>query len=130
MNPASTAPAGGSSAGGSSAGAGAAEGASPVTARVRVRLPTQLQKLAQQPAEIVVQVDGAVTQRAVIDALEREHPVLSGAVRDRATGKRRPFVRFFAGELDLSNAPPDEPLPAEVCQSREPFVVLGAIAGG
>ena len=124
MNPASTAP------GGSSAGASAAEGASAVTARVRVRLPAPLQKLAQLPAEIVVQVDGAVTQRAVIDALEREHPVLGGSVRDRATGKRRPFVRFFAGESDLSNASPDEPLPAAVCESREPFVVLGAIAGG
>ncbi len=97
---------------------------------VRVRLPAQLRELAKLPTEVAVQIDGAITQRSVLDALEREHPVLGGTVRDRATGRRRPFVRFFAGESDLSNAAPDEILPAPVCEGREPFTVVGAIAGG
>jgi sulfur-carrier protein len=97
---------------------------------IRVRLPAPLRELAQLPAEVGLEIEGVVTQRSVLDALEHCYPVLGGAVRDRATGKRRPFVRFFACEHDLSNAPPDEPLPTAVCDGREPFVVLGAIAGG
>jgi len=97
---------------------------------IRVRLPAPLRELATLPAEVLIEVDGAVTQRSVLDALESCYPVLCGAVRDRATGRRRPFVRFFACESDLSNASPDEPLPPDVCEGREPFVVLGAIAGG
>lgn len=97
---------------------------------MRVRLPGQLRELAKLPAELVVEVDGTPTQRSVLDALELAYPVLRGTVRDRATAVRRPFIRFFAGELDCSNAPPDEPLPEPVASGGEPFVVVGAIAGG
>lgn len=100
------------------------------TAVVRVRLPVQLRDLAKLPLEVAVQVDGAVTQRSVLDALERAYPLLVGTVRDRASALRRPFVRFFAGELDLSNAPPDDPLPTPVASGKEPFVIVGAMAGG
>ena len=75
-------------------------------------------------------VEGRVTQRSVLDALERAHPVLRGTIRDRATERRRPFVRFYVGESDLSNASPDEALPNAVRDGREPFVVVGAMAGG
>lgn len=97
---------------------------------VRVRLPAQLRELAQLPAEVMVEVDGPVTQRSVLDALERAHPVLEGTVRDRVTAARRPFVRFFVGESDLSNSPVDELLPAPVNAGEEPFVIVGAMAGG
>jgi molybdopterin synthase sulfur carrier subunit len=99
-------------------------------ARVRVRLPAQLRELAKLPPELVVEVEATPTQRSVLDALELAHPALTGTVRDRATAARRPFVRFFAGELDCSNAAPDEPLPEPVASGQEPFVVVGAIAGG
>jgi molybdopterin synthase sulfur carrier subunit len=98
--------------------------------RVRVRLPAPLRELASLPAEVVVEVEDTVTQRSVLDALESSYPVLRGALRDRVTGRRRPFVRFFAGGADLSNDPPEEPLPAEVAGGKEPLIVLGAIAGG
>ncbi len=105
---------------------------SSVTA-VRVVLPTPLRVLAAIPtAEVTLEVDGAgaVTQRAVLAALEARYPALVGTVRDQATGRRRPFVRFFACQEDLSHEPPDDPLPAAVAAGAEPFVVLGAIAGG
>ena len=97
---------------------------------VRVVLPGHLRRLAQVDGEVTVQVEGAVTQRAVLDALEASYPVLCGTIRDRATHKRRSFVRFFACEQDLSHDSPDDALPTEVATGREPFLVVGAMAGG
>ena len=100
-------------------------------ARVRVILPGHLRTLARVEArEVEVEVPGAVTQRTVLDALEAAYPVFRGAIRDQATGKRRALVRFFACQEDLSNEAPDDPLPAEVASGREPYRILGAIAGG
>ena len=95
---------------------------------VRVRLPGHLRGLARVSGE--VGVDGPVTQRAVLDALEAEYPALRGTIRDRATARRRAFVRFFACEEDVSHEDPDAPLPDRVVQGQEPFIVLGAMAGG
>jgi hypothetical protein len=87
--------------------------------------------LAQVPGrEVSVEVDGPVTPRTVLDALEASHPVLKGTIRDHVTQQRRPFVRYFAGEEDVSHEPPDAPLPEKVARGEEPFVVLGAMAGG
>jgi hypothetical protein len=97
---------------------------------IRVILPTHLRTLAQVPREVCVEVAEPVTQRTVLDALEARFPVLEGTIRDRATQARRPFVRFFGGEDDLSHEPPDAPLPPKVVAGEEPFVVLGAMAGG
>jgi sulfur-carrier protein len=97
---------------------------------VRVKLPTHLRRLAQVDGEVRVDVAGAVTLAAVLDALEARHPVLRGAVRDHGTGRRRAFVRFFACEEDLSHAPPDDPLPDAVVRGAEPLLVVGAMAGG
>jgi len=97
---------------------------------VRVILPGHLRRLAQVDGEVTVEIDGTVTQRAVLDALEASYPVLCGTIRDRATQKRRSFVRFFACEQDLSHDSPDDALPAEVATGREPFLVVGAMAGG
>ncbi|HTW09523.1 MAG TPA: MoaD/ThiS family protein [Acidimicrobiales bacterium] len=102
----------------------------PATSPVRVRLPAPLRELAQVAREITVEVPGDVTQRSVLDALERSHPALAGTTRDRASARRRAFIRFYVGEEDLSNASPDEPLPPGVAAGREPFVVIGAMAGG
>ena len=99
-------------------------------ATVRVRLPTHLRTLAGVGAEVVVAVTGVPTQRTVLDALEAACPGLSGTIRDPESGRRRPFVRFFACEDDLSHQPPDDPLPAAVAAGTEPFVVIGAMAGG
>ena len=96
---------------------------------VRVRLPGHLRGLAKVSGEVSVEVD-EVTQRSVLDALEAAYPALRGTIRDRATAQRRPFVRFFACEQDLSHEEPDAPLPEEVAEGREPFIVLGAMAGG
>jgi sulfur-carrier protein len=101
-----------------------------VSSVVRVELPSHLRTLAGVGKEVVVEVDGEVSQRGVLDALEARYPVLGGTVRDRVSGRRRPFVRFFACREDLSHEPPDDPLPAAVAEGREPFIVLGAIAGG
>ena len=98
--------------------------------QVRVRLPAQLRELAKLRGEVVVEVAGTVTQNAVLDALEQLHPTLKGTVRDRGTGCRRAFIRFFVGETDLSNTSPDDPLPVAVAAGNEPFVVVGAMAGG
>jgi len=97
---------------------------------IRVVLPFHLRTLAQIADEAQVEVEGVVTQRSVLDALEARYPVLCGTMRDHVTFKRRPFIRFFACQEDLSLEPPDAPLPAAVASGAEPFLVIGAIAGG
>ncbi len=97
---------------------------------IRVVLPTPLRTLARTEREVCLEVSGPVTQAAVLDALEAQYPVLRGTLRDYASGKRRPFVRFFACERDVSHEPPDSPLLAAVAEGREPFLVIGAMAGG
>ena len=89
-----------------------------------------LRNLARSGAEVQVQVEGAVTTRAVLDALEARYPVLQGTIRDHITKERRPFLRYFACKEDLSHESPDAPLPEAVASGEEPFIVLGAIAGG
>ncbi len=101
-----------------------------MSAWIRVELPQGLCVLAGVGREVHVAVDGAVTQRTVLDALEAKYPVLRGTIRDHVTRKRRAFVRFFACERDISFRPPDEILPALVAEGREAFMVVGAIAGG
>ena len=102
----------------------------PEAHEVRVVLPHHLRTLAGVRGEVSVAVVGPVTQRTVLDALEARFPTLGGTIRDRATGGRRPFLRFFACADDLSHEAPDDPLPDEVVTGREPFIVLGAISGG
>lgn len=97
---------------------------------IRVALPAHLRTLAQVDGEVRLEVAGEVTQRAVLDALEARYPMLQGTIRDRAAGRRRAFIRFFACEEDLSNEPPDAPLPPAVAAGTEPFLVVGAMAGG
>lgn len=97
---------------------------------IRVIIPHHLRNLAGTGAEVAVEVDGPVTQRAVLDALEARYPVLRGTIRDHATQERRPFLRFFAGMEDLSHESPDAPLPAAVAEGNEPLRIIGAIAGG
>ena len=97
---------------------------------IRVVLPGHLRTLAKVPGEVELQVDGPVTQRTLLDALEARYPMLGGTLRDYVTGQRRPFVRFFACEEDLSHESPDAPLPDAVANGTEPFLVVGAIAGG
>lgn len=97
---------------------------------VRVVLPAHLRTLAQVDSEVTIEVNGTVTQRELLDALEQRFPVLRGAIRDHATQKRRPYVRFFACERDLSHDLPDAPLPDVVRAGQEPFLIVGAIAGG
>jgi sulfur-carrier protein len=97
---------------------------------IRVTLPAHLRKLAQVDGEVKLDVEGQVTQRSILDALEARYPMLSGTIRDHVTQKRRAFVRFFACGEDLSHEPPDAPLPERVATGAEPFMVVGAIAGG
>ena len=97
---------------------------------IRVALPANLQALAGTGRFVELEVDGPVTQRTVLDALERAHPALLGTIRDPKTKKRRPLLRFFACEEDWSDAGIDDPLPADVASGKEPFLVIGAIAGG
>jgi molybdopterin converting factor small subunit len=97
---------------------------------IRVVLPAHLRILARVAGEVQLDVAGQVTQRAVLDALEASYPALRGTIRDHVTEQRRPFVRFFACEEDLSHEPPDAPLPAAVASGAEPFLIVGAIAGG
>jgi molybdopterin synthase sulfur carrier subunit len=97
---------------------------------IRVILPAHLRTLARVTGAVELQVEGAVTQCSVLDALEAQYPALRGTVRDHVTQRRRPLVRFFACEQDLSHEPPDAPLPDAVASGKEPFVILGAIAGG
>jgi sulfur-carrier protein len=97
---------------------------------IRVVLPAHLRILARVAGEVQLDVAGPVTQRAVLDALEASCPTLRGTIRDHVTGQRRPFVRFFACEQDVSHEPPDAPLPAAVASGAEPLLIVGAIAGG
>jgi molybdopterin synthase sulfur carrier subunit len=97
---------------------------------IRVVLPAHLRALAQVNGEVELPVTGAVTQRAVLDALEARYPMLRGTIRDHRNGKRRAFVRFFACQQDLSHRPPDEPLPGPVAAGTEPYLIVGAMAGG
>jgi sulfur-carrier protein len=97
---------------------------------IRVVLPTHLRTLANVHGEVTLDVAGVVTQRSVLDALEAEFPMLKGTLRDQTTQERRKFVRFFAEEEDLSHEAPDAPLPEAVVAGAEPFVVVGAMAGG
>jgi hypothetical protein len=93
-------------------------------------LPHHLRNLARVGDEVEIEVTGAVTQRAVLDAIEATYPVLRGTIRDRVSRQRRPFLRFFACEQDLSHEPPDDPLPEAVAAGKEPFLIVGAMAGG
>jgi hypothetical protein len=97
---------------------------------IRVTLPPHLRKLAQVDGEVKLDVEGQITQRSVLDALEARYPMLCGTIRDHVTQRRRAFVRFFACEQDLSHEPPDAPLPEAVATGVEPFMIVGAIAGG
>ncbi len=97
---------------------------------IRVKLPYHLQNLAHSGAEVEVSVDGAVTIRNLLDAVEAKYPALRGTIRDHGSGERRAFLRYFACQEDLSFAPADEPLPAAVAEGKEPFMIVGAIAGG
>ena len=97
---------------------------------IRVVLPPHLRTLAKVNGDVQLEVKGAVTQRSVLDALEASYPMLRGTIRDHGTLQRRPFIRYFACEEDLSHESPDAPLPEAVASGKEPFVVLGAIAGG
>ena len=97
---------------------------------IRVVLPFQLQTLAHAGPEVILEVQGRPTLRSALDALEARYPVLAGTIRDHVTRKRRPFVRFYACQKDLSNEPPDNDLPEAVVLGQEPLLVIGAIAGG
>jgi len=97
---------------------------------IRLVLPYHLRNLAHVGTEVILEVEGPITQRSVLDALEARYPMLRGTIRDHGTLQRRPFLRFFACEQDLSNEPPDAPLPELVASGKEPFIVIGAIAGG
>ncbi len=97
---------------------------------IRVILPQHLRTLARVDGEVTLEIEGTVTQRSVLDALEACYPMLRGTIRDHVTQQRRPFVRFFACEQDLSHELPDAPLPEAVATGAEPFLVVGAIAGG
>lgn len=97
---------------------------------IRVTLPYHLRKLAGVDGEVILEVEGHVTQRSVLEALEARYPVLRGTIRDHTTLQRRPFLRFFACEEDVSHEPADAPLPEAVATGTEPFMVVGAIAGG
>lgn len=97
---------------------------------IRIMLPTHLRTLAKVEGEVTLEIAGPVTQRSVLDALEARYPVLRGTIRDHGTLKRRAFIRFFACEEDVSHESPDAPLPEAVVSGKEPFLVIGAIAGG
>ena len=97
---------------------------------IRVILPQHLRTLAHVGSEVELEVEGPATQRSILDALEARYPMLRGTIRDQVTLQRRAFLRFFACEQDLSHEPPDAPLPDAVASGKEPFIVIGAIAGG
>jgi sulfur-carrier protein len=97
---------------------------------IRVELPAQLQTLAQVRGEVEIQIDGIVTPRSIIDALEFRYPMLRGTIRDCLTQERRPYLRFFACAEDMSREPVDTPVPDAVAKGREPFLVIGAMSGG
>jgi sulfur-carrier protein len=97
---------------------------------IRVVLPAHLRKLARVNGEVKLDVEGRATARLVLDALETRYPMLRGTIRDQVTHRRRPFVRFFACEQDLSFEPPDRPLPEAVASAAEPFLIVGTMSGG
>jgi sulfur-carrier protein len=97
---------------------------------IRVVLPQHLRTLARVSGEVTVEVNGTATQRSILDALEESYPVLRGTIRDHVTHERRAFLRFFACAEDWSHEPPDAPLPKEIASGKEPFLIVGAIAGG
>jgi sulfur-carrier protein len=97
---------------------------------VRVILPQHLRTLSHTGSEVMLEIEGVVTQRTVLDALEAKYPMLRGAIREHVTLQRRAFLRYFACQEDLSHEPPDAPLPEAVSSGKEPFIVIGAIAGG
>lgn len=97
---------------------------------IRVKLPPHLRTIANVGLEVELEVDGAVTQRAVLDALETSYPMLRGTIRDYASQRRRPFLRFYACKQDLSHDPPDSLLPDAVAMGEEPLLIVGAVAGG
>ena len=97
---------------------------------IRVILPPHLRTLAKVDGELTLEIAGQATQRSVLDPLEARYPMLRGTIRDHVTQQRRPFLRFFACAEDLSHAPPDAPLPEAVASGAEPFLIIGAIAGG
>jgi sulfur-carrier protein len=97
---------------------------------IRVLLPPHLRTLARVEGEVPLNVEGPVTLRSLLDALEAAYPVLQGTIREHVTLRRRPFVRFFACEQDMSQEPPDAPLPAPITSGAEPFLIIGALAGG
>jgi hypothetical protein len=101
-----------------------------MTQTIHVVLPAHLRTLARVGGEISLDVEGALTQRSVLDALEARYPVLQGTIRDHVTLQRRPFLRFFACQEDLSHDSPDAPLPPQVASGEEPFLIIGAVAGG
>jgi len=97
---------------------------------IRVILPQHLRTLAHVGGEVQIEIEGPATQRSILDAIEARYPMLRGTIRDHVTQQRRPFLRYFACEEDLSHEPPDTPLPEAVASGKEPFIVIGAIAGG
>lgn len=97
---------------------------------IRVELPSPLRHLAQVNGEVTLEIHGPVTQRTILDAIEARYPALRGTLRDQVTGRRRPLVRFFACQQDVSHVSPDAPVPEAVAKGAEPFLILGAIAGG
>jgi molybdopterin synthase sulfur carrier subunit len=97
---------------------------------IRVTLPAHLRKLAHVDGEVKLEIEGQITQRSILDALEARYPMLRGTIRDHVTGKRRAFVRFFACGEDLSHESPDTPLPEAVATGAQPYMIVGAIAGG
>lgn len=101
-----------------------------MSAEVQVELPRGLCQLANAPNHIRIDVEEPITQRKIIDAIEQRYPMLGGTIRDHGTGQRRPFIRFFVAEQDLSFMAPDDPLPAELADGKETFLIIGAIAGG
>jgi len=97
---------------------------------IKVVLPPHLKTLAKVAGDVELEISGAVTQRSILDALEARFPMLCGTIRDHVTQERRPFLRFFACEEDLTHESPDAPVPAAVASGKEPFFIIGAIAGG
>jgi len=97
---------------------------------IRLELPSHLRALAHIDSEVQLEIQGPATQRSVLDALEARYPALKGTIRDHVTKERRPFLRFFACEEDLSHEPPDAALPDAVASGKEPFLIIGAVAGG
>jgi len=97
---------------------------------IRVAMPAHLRTLAGVSGDVTLEIEGEVTRRSVLDALEREYPMLRGTIREHVSGERRPFLRFFACGEDITHNSPDDPLPEEIASGKEPFYVIGAIAGG